>query len=81
VISTCTGNGQLDNAAFDSVIEVYARDCDDLRWIGDDDEGGKCGNGKSSFVLPSVSGLMYHVVVYEYAGMTGPFGLKVSTSA
>jgi len=81
VISTCTGNTQLDNAAFDSVINVSARDCDDLRWIASDDEGGKCGNGKSALILSSVEGLMYHIEVYEYAGMTGPFGLKVSASA
>jgi len=80
VISTCTGNDQLDNAPFDSVINVHARDCDDLRWIASDDEGGKCGNGKSQIVLPSVEGLTYHVAVSEYYGMTGPFGLKVSAS-
>jgi len=81
VISTCTGNTQLDNSPFDSVINVYARDCNDLSWIRSDDEGGKCGNGKSALVLPSVDGLTYHVAVSEYNGMTGPFGLKVSASA
>lgn len=78
VISTCTGNGQLDNKPFDSVIEVMARDCDDLRYIDYDDEGGKCGKGKSTVILPSVKDLTYHVSVSEYMGMTGSFGLKIS---
>ena len=81
VITTCTGTSLLDNAVFDSVITVYARDCDDLRFITSDDEGGKCGNGKSAVILASVEGLTYHINIYEYSGSTGSFGLKVSASA
>ena len=78
VISTCTGTAALNSAVFDSVIEVYARDCDDLRFIMSDDEGGKCGNGKSAVILPSVLNLTYHVKVSEYLGLTGSFGIEVS---
>ena len=77
VISTCTGDEELDSNAFDSVITVYARDCNDLRSISSDDEGGKCGNGKSTVILSSVQGLMYKVAVMEYHGDIGQFGLSV----
>ena len=78
LVSTCTGTDDLDNTPFDSVVEVYARGCDDLRYIRSDDESGKCGNGKSAVILPSVIGLTYSIRVYEYASGTGSFGIKVS---
>ena len=62
-------------------MEVYAKDCDDLRLVTSDDEGGKCGKGKSSVILPSVQGLMYQNHVYEYQLSTGLFGLVVSENA
>ena len=77
-ITTCTGDNTLDESPFDSVIEVYAKDCDDMRLITSDDEGGKCGNGKSAVILPSVEGLTYQIHVYEYLSSTGSFGLVVS---
>ena len=81
LISTCTGNRTFDATPFDSVIDVFAKDCDDLRYVASDDEGGKCGNGKSAVILPSVDGLIYHINVLEYLGMTGTFGLKVSAAS
>ena len=77
-ITTCTGDNTLDESPFDSVIEVYAKDCDDMRFITSDDEGGKCGNGKSAVILSSVEGLIYQIHVYEYLSSTGSFGLVVS---
>lgn len=78
VISTCTGDASHDTSAFDSVIEVYARGCNDLRLIASDDEGGKCANGKSAVILSSVQGLEYNVAVREYNYNNGQFGIKVS---
>ena len=78
IISTCTGDNDMNNNDFDSVIDVFARGCNDLRLIASDDEGGKCGHGKSTVTLSSVKGLVYKVSVREYNYNPGQFKLRLS---
>jgi len=74
-VSTSTGNSTLDNTEFESVIKIYTRDCDDLTLIEGNDESGGCSNANSAVIFQSVANVTYHIVVQEYDGNAGSFGL------
>lgn len=74
-VSTCTGNSTLDDTDFDSTIDVYVKDCENLRLIESDDESGGCGDAKSTVIFRSVENVTYSISVQEYFGKAGTFGL------
>ena len=78
-LSVCEDNGATPGtAAYDSKIDVYAGDCNNLVHIGGNDDGNACSNFSSLFEFTSNQGTNYYIRVYGYSSYSaGDFVLSV----
>lgn len=80
--STCAGDEVMDNIMLDTVIAVYSGNCDALEEKVYDDDGGMCGNLKSTATFETVAGEIYYVNVAPFGGYfesdNNMFGLVIT---
>jgi hypothetical protein len=76
--STCNdGNPDTGSADYDSKINIYCADCEDLTCVAGNDDGPGCAGFSSQISWNSQAGATYRILVQGFFGDIGNFNLAI----